>query len=173
MGHWRGHGTLTQRDGCQVIENIHAPVGDFVLRVGGQGVNHAIIWRDSRVSLSEIAAGQAVRVRAAPRSLAHRLWRRLGPAPGHTQAIGAVDGRGRGSGLRGNRRCGRDRTLNWSPAVARVVSVLAVGLSLFQLYTAGLGAMTALVQRAVQPGGDSGTHVHYPPDVPQGSERPA
>jgi TRAP transporter 4TM/12TM fusion protein len=32
---------------------------------------------------------------------------------------------------------------------ARVVMVLAVGLSLFQLYTAGLGAMTAMVQRSV------------------------
>ena len=31
----------------------------------------------------------------------------------------------------------------------RAVSVIAIGLSLFQLYTAGLGAMTALVQRSV------------------------
>jgi TRAP transporter 4TM/12TM fusion protein len=35
---------------------------------------------------------------------------------------------------------------------AKIVSVLAVGLSLFQLYTAGFGAMTALVQRAVHLG---------------------
>lgn len=34
----------------------------------------------------------------------------------------------------------------------RVVSVLAVGLSLFQLYTAGLGAMEAQIQRAVHLG---------------------
>ncbi len=33
--------------------------------------------------------------------------------------------------------------------LAKVVTVLAVGLSLFQLYTAGLGAMTAMVQRSV------------------------
>ena len=42
-----------------------------------------------------------------------------------------------------------------SPIVAvtaKVVSVLAVGLSLFQLYTAGLGAMTAMVQRSVHLG---------------------
>ena len=41
------------------------------------------------------------------------------------------------------------------PVVAvttKVVSVLAVGLSLFQLYTAGLGAMTAMVQRSVHLG---------------------
>ncbi len=36
--------------------------------------------------------------------------------------------------------------------VARVVTVLAVTLSLFQLYTAGLTAMTALVQRSVHLG---------------------
>ena len=36
-----------------------------------------------------------------------------------------------------------------SPQLSTVVSVLAIGLSLFQLYTAGLGAMTAIVQRSV------------------------
>ncbi len=36
--------------------------------------------------------------------------------------------------------------------VAKAASVLAVGLSVFQLYTAGLGAMTAMVQRAVHLG---------------------
>jgi len=36
--------------------------------------------------------------------------------------------------------------------IAKIVSILAVGLSLFQLYTAGLGAMTALVQRSVHLG---------------------
>jgi len=35
------------------------------------------------------------------------------------------------------------------PQLARIVSVLAVGLSLYQLYTAGLGAMTAMVQRSI------------------------
>jgi len=35
---------------------------------------------------------------------------------------------------------------------ARAVTVLAVGLSIFQLYTAGLGAMTAMVQRSVHMG---------------------
>ncbi|MBU0616557.1 MAG: TRAP transporter permease [Planctomycetes bacterium] len=36
--------------------------------------------------------------------------------------------------------------------LARVVSLLAIGLSLFQLYTAGLGAMTAMAQRSVHLG---------------------
>ena len=39
----------------------------------------------------------------------------------------------------------------WRP-VAAVASVVAVALSLFQLYTAGLGAMTALRQRAIHLG---------------------
>lgn len=37
-------------------------------------------------------------------------------------------------------------------ATARVVMVVAVGLSLFQLYTAGMTAMTALVQRSIHLG---------------------
>ncbi len=40
----------------------------------------------------------------------------------------------------------------FATTTARVVAILAIGLSLFQLYTAGLGAMTALVQRAVHLG---------------------
>ncbi|MCB2187039.1 MAG: TRAP transporter permease [Deltaproteobacteria bacterium] len=41
----------------------------------------------------------------------------------------------------------RNESLVW--LVAKVVAVVAVGLSLFQLYTAGLTAMTAMVQRSV------------------------
>lgn len=40
----------------------------------------------------------------------------------------------------------------FAKVTACVVSVLAIGLSLFQLYTAGLGAMTALMQRAIHLG---------------------
>jgi TRAP transporter 4TM/12TM fusion protein len=36
--------------------------------------------------------------------------------------------------------------------LGRIVTVVAVGLALFQLYTAGLGAMTAMVQRSVHLG---------------------
>ncbi len=45
-----------------------------------------------------------------------------------------------------------DRATPFSRIVGRVVTVLAVALSLFQLYTAGLTALTALIQRSVHLG---------------------
>ena len=45
-----------------------------------------------------------------------------------------------------------DRNETLVKAVAKVVLVIAVSLSLFQLYTAGLTAMTALVQRSIHLG---------------------
>ncbi len=45
-----------------------------------------------------------------------------------------------------------DQTTPFSRTVGRVVTVLAVALSLFQLYTAGLTALTALIQRSVHLG---------------------
>jgi hypothetical protein len=76
MGHWPGHGTLTRRGPHQVIENIHKPVGEFVLRVGSSGVDHTIIWRGKRVNLSHLAAGRAVVVSARPLGPLERLWPR-------------------------------------------------------------------------------------------------
>ena len=73
MGNWPGHGTLASRGPYQVIENIHEPVGKFVLRVGGKDVDHTIIWRGQELHLSELAAGEAVSVSARPTSLLRRL----------------------------------------------------------------------------------------------------
>jgi hypothetical protein len=81
MGHWRGHGTLTSRGPYQIIENIHEPVGEFVLRVGSEDVDHTIIWREVPVHLSRQSAGQAVVISARPISLLQRAWRRLIPHP--------------------------------------------------------------------------------------------
>ena len=82
MGHWPGRGILTSRGPYQVIEGIHAPIGDFVLRVGSPGVDHTIIWRGERLDLSSLAAGQAVAVSARRVSLLRWLWRRwLSSAP--------------------------------------------------------------------------------------------
>ncbi len=75
MGHRPGHGTLTSRGPYQVIENIHAPIGDFVLRVGDRDVDHTIIWRETPLYLSRLAPGRAVLISARPVSLLHRLWR--------------------------------------------------------------------------------------------------
>jgi len=60
MGHWEGHGTLKRQGEYQVIEDIHAPVEDFVLRVGDSSVNHVLIWRDTDVNLSQLVPGKAV-----------------------------------------------------------------------------------------------------------------
>lgn len=86
MGHWTGHGTLTKKGPYQAIVNIHERIGDFVLRVGGEGIDHAILWRGKRFDLSNLAAGQAVSVSAHKVSLLERLWRRVIPyATFHTR----------------------------------------------------------------------------------------
>ena len=76
MGHWPGHGTLTSQGPYQVIENIHRPVGKFVLRVGIGGIDHTIIWRGKRVNLSRLVAGRAVVLSVRPLSTLERLWNR-------------------------------------------------------------------------------------------------
>lgn len=79
MGHIPGQGRHTERGGYQVIEGLHRPVGDMVLRVGGPGVDHTILWRGGKVNLTAVAAGQAVRIKVQPRSLLYTWWRRLCP----------------------------------------------------------------------------------------------
>lgn len=81
MGHLPGQGRHTARGGYQVIDNLHRPVGDFVLRVGSPGVGHTILWRGTSSNLSTLAAGRAVRIRARPVSLLYRWWRCLRPHP--------------------------------------------------------------------------------------------
>ncbi len=81
MGHWAGHGRHVMRDGYQVLEDIHMPLGSFVLRVGSPGVDHTILWRKTRTNLSRLVPGQAVLVAARPVSLLHRLWRAVFPHP--------------------------------------------------------------------------------------------
>ena len=75
MGHWPGHGQLTQRGPHQVIENIHEPTGDFVLRVGSAAVGHTLIWRGQCVELSARVPGKAVIVSARVVHPGRRLWR--------------------------------------------------------------------------------------------------
>ncbi|MBW1713636.1 MAG: DUF1850 domain-containing protein [Deltaproteobacteria bacterium] len=81
MGHWAGHGRLTSRDGYQVIEDIHQPTGQFVLRVGSPGVDHTVIWRGTRTNLSALAPGRAVRFSARPVSRLKQAQRFLFPHP--------------------------------------------------------------------------------------------
>ncbi len=79
MGHWQGHGRHIVKDGLQVIEGIHQPVGRMVLRVGSPGVDHTIIWPDGSINLSALAPGQAVEISTRPISLLHSLWLKLFP----------------------------------------------------------------------------------------------
>jgi hypothetical protein len=81
MGKMPGIGRMVRRGPYEVIENMHMPTGDFVLRVGSPGVDHTVIWRGTRTNLSERAAHEAVRFTVVPVSLAWAWWRRLHPHP--------------------------------------------------------------------------------------------
>jgi hypothetical protein len=79
MGRMPGVGRMTHRGPYEVIENMHMPTGDFVLRVGSPGVDHTIIWRGTRTNLSAMVPHAAVRFSARPVSCLYRAWRRLVP----------------------------------------------------------------------------------------------
>ena len=80
LGHIPGQGKLTRRGPYEVIEDIHRPTGNFILRVASTpGVNHTIIWRGTRTNLSALAPGQAVLFSARPLSLLEKWWRSLRP----------------------------------------------------------------------------------------------
>ncbi len=81
MGRMPGVGRMVWRDPYEVIEDMHMPTGDFVLRIGSRGVDHTIIWRETATNLSAVAEHQAVRFSARPVSLLYRWWRHLLPHP--------------------------------------------------------------------------------------------
>jgi hypothetical protein len=45
MGKMPGVGRMVRRGPYEVIEDMHMPTGDFVLRIGSPGVDHTIVWR--------------------------------------------------------------------------------------------------------------------------------
>ncbi len=57
LGHWPGHGHLTQDRNWITISDINRPLGRFVLRIGSPGVDHTIIYHDREINLSHRAAG--------------------------------------------------------------------------------------------------------------------
>ncbi len=79
MGRMPGVGRMIQRGPYEVIEDMHLPTGNFVLRVGSPGVDHTIIWRGRSKNLSAVAPHEAVQFSARPISLLYRLWRWLFP----------------------------------------------------------------------------------------------
>jgi hypothetical protein len=81
MGRMPGVGHMVKRGEYEVIEDMHMPTGDFVLRVGSPGVDHTVIWRGRSTNLSAVAPHIAVRFAGRPVSLLYRLWRWLLPHP--------------------------------------------------------------------------------------------
>jgi hypothetical protein len=82
MGKMPGVGHMVQRGPYEVIEAMHMPTGNFVLRVGSPGVDHTLIWKGGMLSLSKIAPHVAVRFKARRISRLHRIWDELvSPSP--------------------------------------------------------------------------------------------
>ena len=81
MGRMPGVGRMVKRGPYEVIEDMHMPTGDFVLRIGSRGVDHTVIWRQTRTNLSAVAPHQAVQFTARPVSRLYGWWRRLFPHP--------------------------------------------------------------------------------------------
>ena len=79
MGKMPGVGRMVRRGPYEVIEDMHMPVGDFVLRIGSPGVDHTVVWRDTRTNLSALAPHVAVQFSAAPVSWLYRGWRQVFP----------------------------------------------------------------------------------------------
>jgi hypothetical protein len=81
MGRMPGVGRMVRRGRYEVIEDMHLPTGDFILRIGSRGVDHTVIWRGVQTNLSAVAPHQAVRFSARPISLLYGWWRRFLPHP--------------------------------------------------------------------------------------------
>ena len=81
MGRMPGVGRMVHRGPYEVIEDMHMPTGNFILRIGSPGVDHTIIWRNTHTNLSAVAAHVAVQFSARPVMLLHRLHRKFFPDP--------------------------------------------------------------------------------------------
>jgi hypothetical protein len=81
MGRMPGVGRMVRRGDYEVIEDMHMPTGNFVLRIGSPGVDHTVIWRGRRKNLSVVAPHVAVQFAARPVSLLYRWWRQIRPHP--------------------------------------------------------------------------------------------
>ena len=79
MGKMPGIGRMVKKGPYEAIEEMHMPTGDFVLRVGSPGVDHTIIWRNTRTNLSIRIPHEAVRFSAAPVSLIYTMYRSFFP----------------------------------------------------------------------------------------------
>ena len=81
MGRMPGVGRMVRRGPYEVIEDMHMPTGNFILRIGSPGVDHTVIWRGRRTNLSAMAPHVAVQFSARPVGRVYGLWRRFYPHP--------------------------------------------------------------------------------------------
>jgi hypothetical protein len=81
MGRMPGVGKMVRRGPYEVVENMHMPTGNFILRVGSPGVDHTIIWRGIRKNLSATVPHEAVQFSAKPVNIIYRIWRYIIPHP--------------------------------------------------------------------------------------------
>ena len=79
MGRMPGVGRMVQRGQYEAIVDMHMPTGNFILRIGSPGVDHTILWRDTRYNLSAVAPHTAIRFSGRPVSWLYRHWRRIFP----------------------------------------------------------------------------------------------
>ena len=81
MGKMPGVGRMVRRGVFEIIEDMHMPTGDFVLRIGSPGVDHTVLWRNTITNLSAIAPHRAVQFSARPVSRLYQFWLFLFPHP--------------------------------------------------------------------------------------------
>ncbi len=79
MGKMPGVGHMVKEGPYEVIKDMHMATGNFILRIGSPGVNHTVIWRNTKTNLSDIAPHVAVKFSADKVSLAYKLWRKFVP----------------------------------------------------------------------------------------------
>jgi hypothetical protein len=87
MGRMPGVGRMVRRGPYEVIENMHMPTGNFILRVGSPGVDHTVVWRGIKTNLSAIAPHAAVQFSARPVRLLYWLWRCFWPHSATPEAM--------------------------------------------------------------------------------------
>ena len=74
MGKMPRVGRMVRRGIYEVIEDMHMPVGRFVLRVGSGSVDHTLIWRGRSFPLSQEYTHEAVQFSGAPVGWIHRFF---------------------------------------------------------------------------------------------------
>jgi hypothetical protein len=77
MGKMPGVGRMVQKGPYEIIEDMHMPTGDFILRIGSQGVDHTLVHGNRTINLTAMAPHVAVQFSARPISLLYRVWQQL------------------------------------------------------------------------------------------------